>query len=103
MSKSYFALVTVFTVLVLGSGAAVAQQTPMSAEHQQAQLNHDPDACSKVVEKAADDIGLRIQGLEGMSTRMLKTALLQTARNAATAGDDQKCWYWYDRTQNLSR
>jgi hypothetical protein len=63
MSKSGFAALTVIATLALGSAGALAQEnpytkappsTPMSRLHQQAQLNHDPDACSKAVEKTLD-------------------------------------------------
>lgn len=104
MSKSYFALVTVLTVLVLGSATAVAQQFPVSAAHQQATLAKDPAACGKVVDRAADNVSLRVhQNSPGGDTRQLVIAFLQTARDAATTGDEQTCWYWYDRTQNLAR
>lgn len=104
MSKAYFFTAgTVLAGLALGSAAAFAQEVPHSAAHQQATLNHDPDACSKAVEKDSDDIFLRMQGKEGDTTRTTKKAFLETARNAAKNGDDQRCWYWYDRVQNFSR
>ncbi|HEX9463821.1 MAG TPA: hypothetical protein VGB82_14575 [Alphaproteobacteria bacterium] len=104
MSKAYFALATVFTVLVLGSATAFAQQFPVSAAPQQATLAKDPAACGNAVDRAADNVSLRLhQNSPGGDTRQLVIAFLLTARDAASTGDERTCWYWYDRTQNLAR
>ncbi|HEX9463823.1 MAG TPA: hypothetical protein VGB82_14585 [Alphaproteobacteria bacterium] len=109
MLKSTLRLAAVATVLVLGSAGAFAQEnpytkapppTPMSSLHQQAQLNHDPDACVRAVDKMQDNVGLRIHGDDGKNTRMYVNTLLDTARNAARAGDDEACWHWYDKASN---
>ena len=106
------AVLTLFAALALGSAGASAQQnpytkapsgSPMSATHQQALLGNDPAACSKAVDKGLDDISLRIQGREGMDSRTTKTAMLQAARNAAAAGDNEGCWHWYDKVSNFVR
>ena len=103
---------TLVAALALGSAGALAQQNPytkappampMSRPHQQALLSNDPDACSKAVEKSMDDVSMRIQGKEGMETRTTKNALLQAARNAAAAGDNEGCWHWYDKVSNFVR
>ena len=103
---------TLFTGLALGSAGAFAQQnpytkappaSPMSGAHQQALLGQDPAACSKAVERSMDDISLRIQGREGMDSRTTKTAMLQAARNAAAAGDNEGCWHWYDKVSNFAK
>src|SRR5260370_11656861 len=72
MSKAYFALATVFTVLVLGSATAFAQQFPVSAAPQQATLAKDPAACGNAVDRAADNVSLRLhQNSPGGDTRQL--------------------------------
>ena len=112
MSKPTLAAFAVYAALAADATGASAQQnpytkapppSPMSRPHQQALLGNDPDACSKAVEKSMDDISLRIQGREGMDTRTTKTALLQAARNAAAAGDNQTCWHWYDKVSNFAK
>lgn len=112
MLKPSLATLAMIAVLAASATGALAQQnpytkapppSPMSGAHQQAQLNHDPDACSKAVEKTLDNVELRIQGKEGMDTRTTKNALLQAARNAAAAGDDEGCWHWFDKVSNFSK
>ena len=109
MTKSVLAIAAVVSVLTVGS--ALAQQnpytkapppTPVSAAHQQALLdaNPDPDACIKAVEKAADNVGFRIQGDDGKNTRMYMHAMYEAARSAARTGDNDACWKYYDRAMN---
>ena len=99
------------TVTLAVSAAASAQQaynpyagaqlaTPLSAAHKLAAVENAPGTCAVLVEKQLNNISLRIQGPDGMNGRMHTTALLQGARNAADAGDDEACWHWYDRAQN---
>jgi hypothetical protein len=112
MRKTHFAAAVVAIVLVLGGASAFAQEnpytkapaaTPQSLAHQQAQLDHDPAACGHAVDRALDNVGLRVLGMDGMNTRMNANALLGAARNAAAAGDDAACWHWYDRAQQVVR
>ena len=111
MSKSGLAALTVVALLGLGSAGALAQQNPytkappsapMSSAHQQAVLNQvpDPNACLNAVEKAADNIALRIQGDDGKNGRMYVTTHLDAARGAAHAGNNDACWQFYDRAMN---
>jgi len=100
-------------VFLLVSGAAFAQSpyapankdvaTPASAAHLQAQLNKLPDACGPAVAKAADNIGLRVQGMDGISTRTAVNQMLSAAQQYAAAGDEEACWHWYDRSQQVVR
>ena len=112
MRKTNFAAALVATVLVVGSAPAFAQEnpytkapapTPLSLAHQEAQLDHDPAACGRAVDHALDNMGLRILGMDGMNTRMAANTLLGAARNAAAAGDEEACWHWYDRAQQVVR
>lgn len=96
MVKIYLTTGTLLAGLLIGNVAAIAQQTPMSAAHQQALVAKDPAACGKAV----DNIWLRIQNDTAIYTRATVSAWLQTAQNAAKNGDEQTCWYWYDRAQN---
>lgn len=102
MFKAYLTAGIILAGLAPGSAATFAQQFPISAPHQQAKLNHDPDACGKALEKAADDARLRVQD-SGNNNLPLVNAWLQMAQNAAENGDEQTCWYWYDRAQNMAR
>jgi hypothetical protein len=75
---------------------------PMSAPHAQARAI-ELDRCAKEVAKARDNVGLRIQQWNGAESRALMNAELDTAANAAAAGDEQACWHWYDRAQQTMR
>jgi len=112
MRKTYLAVSVVAIVLALGGARAFAQENPytkapppvpQSLAHQQAQLDHDPDACGRTVDKALDNPGLRVLGMDGMTTRMGVNAMLGAAHNAAAAGNDEACWHWYDRSQLYGR
>jgi hypothetical protein len=107
--KSLLTVAAVLSVLTLGSAGALAQENPytkapppvpMSATHVLAQSANDPDACIKAVEKSADNVGLRIHGKEGENGRLAVNTMLDAARNAAHAGDNEACWHWYDRAMN---
>jgi len=111
MKSTFTALLT--AVAVLAAASAFAQSpyapankdvaTPPSAAHLQAQLNKLPDACGPAAAKAADNVGLRIQGMDGMSGRTAVNQLLDAAKAYAAAGDEEACWHWYDRSQNIVR
>ena len=111
--KSNILTATAAAAFLLISGAAFAQSpyapanrdvaTPPSAAHLQAQLNKLPDACGPAAAKAADNVGLRIQGMDGISTRTAVNQLLDAAKAYAAAGDEEACWHWYDRSQNIVR
>ena len=111
MSRHSLFAVTVISAVAFGSAGASAQQaynpyagsqlaTPMSPAHKLAALSNEPGVCGLLVDKAADNVSLRIQGMDGMSSRLHTNALLEAARNAADAGDEEACWHWYDRAQN---
>ena len=111
MSRTSLFSAVIATTLAFSAAAASAQQaynpyagaqlaTPMSAAHKLAAVDNVPGTCALLVERTLNNISLRIQGPDGMNGRMHTTALLQGARNAADAGDDEACWHWYDRAQN---
>jgi len=78
--------------------------TPMSAAHAQAQANNEPGRCGKEVSRLQDQVGLRVQQFAtGAETRGSVISELETAANAAKAGDEQTCWHWYDRAQQTVR
>lgn len=78
--------------------------TPMSDAHTQAQAAKDPGRCAKEVSKMKDQVGLRIQQYgSGAETRGSVLSELDTASNAANAGDEETCWHWYDRAQQTVR
>lgn len=111
MLKSHLATLLLAAAVVLSSAGAFAQNpytkaaapVPASVAHQQAQLEKLPDACGPVAARAADNISLRIQGPDAMNTRTNVNVMLQAALNAAAAGDDEGCWHWYDRSQQVVR
>jgi hypothetical protein len=113
MVKSTLAAALAVSAVLLGTSAfaqspyPAANQsvyTPMSAAHAQAQANKAPGQCAKEVSKMQDQIGLRLQQFAtGAETRGSVMSELDTASNAAKAGDEDTCWHWYDRAQQTVR
>jgi len=115
-------IAVVFTAAAIAaSTSAFAQQLPSSAQerhpiaernvpaplspaHQQAMVSGIPNQCGGTVEKFRDNVGLRIQQPEpGASTRLAQNADLQAAADFSRAGDEEGCWYWYDRAMQVVR
>ncbi len=77
---------------------------PMSPAHQQAHQANALGQCGAIVAQARDNIGLRIQQpIPGAETRLSTNAALDAAAGFAAAGDDEGCWHWYDRAQQVLR
>lgn len=91
-------------MLALGTASALTQTsvgTPESPAHQQAQLSPGRDTCAAVVAKAWDNPGLHVQQNSPGTVREVSRQLLLAARNFGEAGDEARCWHWYDRYENM--
>jgi hypothetical protein len=110
MFKSFLAVALVAAATLL-SASAFAQTTypqanapvytPPSIAHQQAQAAGVPDQCGAVTAKAQNSVSLRLQQYNGQPNRGNVNAFLDTARDYAALGNEEQCWHWFDRAQQV--
>ena len=89
MLKSHLAIAAVAVSALLAGSTAFAQQAPSPAGQTTAQASGQ--RCSAAVEKANDNIALRIQG-DGQTTRETARLHLYKAAQAGDAGNEERCW-----------